>query len=81
MRLIWKKYDSAFDPIVTLLGLGFFLGGRLSLCTSDAVGRSISGRWGISGSSLVVRLNRSDYSRPRIWTLETTIDVGKSPFV
>jgi uncharacterized membrane protein (Fun14 family) len=27
MRLIWKKYDSAFDPIVTLLGLGFFLGG------------------------------------------------------
>ncbi|HEU5452264.1 MAG TPA: hypothetical protein VFU76_09780 [Terriglobales bacterium] len=27
MRLIWQKYDSAFDPIVTLVGLGFFIGG------------------------------------------------------
>jgi hypothetical protein len=27
MRLIWKKYDSEFDPIVTVVGLGFFLGG------------------------------------------------------
>jgi hypothetical protein len=27
MRLIWKKYDSAFDPVVTLVGLGFFVGG------------------------------------------------------
>lgn len=27
MRLIWEKYDSKFDPIVTLVGLGFFLVG------------------------------------------------------
>ena len=27
MRLIWKKYDSEFDPIVTLVGLGFLSAG------------------------------------------------------
>jgi hypothetical protein len=27
MPLIWKKYDSKFDPVVTLFGLGFLLGG------------------------------------------------------
>jgi hypothetical protein len=27
MRLIWKEYDSKFDPVVTLVGLGLFLGG------------------------------------------------------
>jgi hypothetical protein len=27
MRLIWKKYDSEFNPVVTLVGLGFLLGG------------------------------------------------------
>jgi hypothetical protein len=24
MRLIWKKYDSEFDPIVASVGAGFF---------------------------------------------------------
>jgi hypothetical protein len=27
MRLIFKKYDSAFDPVVTTVGVGFVLGG------------------------------------------------------
>ena len=27
MRLIWKKYDSEFNPVVTLVGLGSLLGG------------------------------------------------------
>ncbi len=27
MRLIWKKFDSAFDPVVTIVGMGFVLGG------------------------------------------------------
>lgn len=27
MRLIWKKYDSKFDPVVTLVGLGLLFGG------------------------------------------------------
>jgi len=27
MRLIWKKYDSEFDPVVTLVGLVFLFGG------------------------------------------------------
>ena len=31
MRLIWKKYDSEFDPVVTLIGVGFTLGGLYGL--------------------------------------------------
>ena len=31
MRLIWKKYDSKFDPIVTLVGAGFFVAGVYGL--------------------------------------------------
>ena len=31
MRLIWKKYDSKFDPIVTLVGVGFLVGGVYGL--------------------------------------------------
>ena len=27
MHRLWKKYDSKFDPVVTLVGLGFFLVG------------------------------------------------------
>ena len=27
MRLIWKKYDSKFDPVVTFVGLGAVGGG------------------------------------------------------
>jgi hypothetical protein len=27
MRLIWKKYDSKFDPVVTAVGLGFLFCG------------------------------------------------------
>jgi predicted cation transporter len=27
MRLIWKKFDSTFDPVLTLVGIGFALGG------------------------------------------------------
>ena len=27
MRLIWKKYESKFDPVVTLVGLVFLFGG------------------------------------------------------
>jgi hypothetical protein len=27
MRLIWRKYDSKFDFVMTLVGLEFFLGG------------------------------------------------------
>jgi len=27
MRLIWKKYDSEFNPIVMLVGAGFLVGG------------------------------------------------------
>jgi hypothetical protein len=27
MRLIWKKYDSEFNPVVTLVGLCFLVGG------------------------------------------------------
>ena len=27
MRLIWKKYDSKFDPVVALVGLGAFAAG------------------------------------------------------
>ena len=27
MRLIWKKYDTEFDPVVTLVGLVFLVGG------------------------------------------------------
>lgn len=31
MRLIWKKYDSKFDPIVTVCGAGFAVGGVYGL--------------------------------------------------
>ena len=31
MRLIWKKYDSKFDPIVTVVGFGFLVGGAYGL--------------------------------------------------
>jgi hypothetical protein len=31
MRLIWKKYDSNFDPVVTVVGLGFVGGGAYGL--------------------------------------------------
>ncbi len=31
MRLIWKKYDSQFDAIVTLVGVGFLTGGVYGL--------------------------------------------------
>jgi hypothetical protein len=27
MRLIWKKYDSEFDPVVTVVGLAWLVGG------------------------------------------------------
>jgi phosphate/sulfate permease len=27
MRLIWKKFDSKFDPVVTVVGIGLALGG------------------------------------------------------
>jgi hypothetical protein len=27
MRLLWKKYDSNYDPIIAINGLLFFLGG------------------------------------------------------
>jgi hypothetical protein len=27
MPLIWKKSDSTFDPLLTLVGVGFVLGG------------------------------------------------------
>jgi hypothetical protein len=27
MRLIWKKVDSVFDPVVTIIGVGFVFGG------------------------------------------------------
>jgi predicted cation transporter len=27
MRLIWKKHDSTFDPILTIVGIGFTLAG------------------------------------------------------
>jgi hypothetical protein len=41
MRLIWKKYDSAFDPVVALVGLGYFVGGAYVLI----VMRHALGRW------------------------------------
>lgn len=31
MRLIWKKFDSVFDPILTVVGVGFALGGMYGL--------------------------------------------------
>jgi hypothetical protein len=31
MRLIWKKFDSAFNPVLTLVGVGFALGGLYGL--------------------------------------------------
>ena len=31
MRLIWKKHDTKFDPVVTLVGLGFLVGGAYGL--------------------------------------------------
>ncbi len=31
MRLIWKKSDSTFDPVMTLVGVGFALGGIYGL--------------------------------------------------
>jgi hypothetical protein len=31
MRLIWRKYDSAFDPVLTLVGVGFAVGGLYGL--------------------------------------------------
>lgn len=43
MRLIWKKYDSKFDPIVTLVGLGFVVGGIYGIAIlSPALRRPIS---------------------------------------
>ncbi len=31
MRLIWKKFDSAFDPVVTIVGVGFVVGGAYGM--------------------------------------------------
>lgn len=31
MRLIWKKFDSTFDPVMTLVGILFALGGLYGL--------------------------------------------------
>jgi hypothetical protein len=31
MRLIWKKFDSTFDPVLTLVGVVFALGGLFGL--------------------------------------------------
>ena len=31
MRLIWKKVDSAFNPVVTIVGAGFVLGGAYGM--------------------------------------------------
>ena len=31
MRLIWKKYDTKFDPVVTVVGLGSLIGGAYGL--------------------------------------------------
>jgi hypothetical protein len=31
MRLIWKKFDSTFDPVLTLVGVIFALGGIYGL--------------------------------------------------
>ena len=31
MRLIWKKFDSGFDPVVTMVGVGFVLGGAYGM--------------------------------------------------
>lgn len=43
MRLIWKKYDSKFDPIVTLVGLGFVGGGIYGIAIlSPALRRPLS---------------------------------------
>ena len=38
MRLIWKKYDSQFDPILTLVGLGFLGGGAYGVAL---IGRAL----------------------------------------
>ena len=27
MRLIWKKFDSGFDPVLTVVGIGFTVAG------------------------------------------------------
>jgi len=31
MRLIWKKYDTKFDPVVTLVGLGLLVVGAYGI--------------------------------------------------
>jgi hypothetical protein len=31
MRLIWKKYDSAFDPVLTVVGVGFLFAGAYGM--------------------------------------------------
>jgi hypothetical protein len=31
MRLIWKQFDATFDPVLTLVGVGFTVGGLYAL--------------------------------------------------
>ena len=31
MRLVWKKYDSAFNPVLTVVGVGFLLAGAYGM--------------------------------------------------
>ncbi len=44
MRLIWKKYDGTFDPIVAGVGVGFLLGGLygVSLLVSTVLRHTIA---------------------------------------
>jgi hypothetical protein len=43
MRLIWKKYDSEFNPVVTLVGLGFLVAGVYGFALlSDALRHALT---------------------------------------
>ncbi len=52
MRLIWKRYDSEFNPVITLVGLGFLVGGVYGFALlSDALRHPLT--WVLAAVSLL----------------------------